>query len=88
MNISTGTLAIVSPDGETVVGSLSEEISEHREILQNTGRVTLTGEVALIADPDPGYPGALQVWSKTVEGMWAWVNPDGEIIEAACPFGE
>lgn len=67
---------------------LSGEIREHHEILSRSGKFTPIGTVALISDPDPSYPGALQVWSKTAEGMWVWVNPEGVVMESACPIGD
>ncbi len=88
MNVSAATLNqddLFGPgDGE----SLAEIIREHQEIVQREGRYILTGKVALISDPDPNYPGALQVWSKTAEGPWIWVNPDGVVVESACPIGD
>lgn len=68
--------------------TVAEDIKAHHEILSRSGKFTPTGTVALISDPDPSYPGALQVWSKTAEGMWVWVNPEGVVMESACPIGD
>lgn len=96
MNISTGSYVerfavdiTASEGGSRAEGpGLDADIREHHEILGRSGKWTPTGEVALVSDPDPNYPGALQVWSKTAEGVWIWVNPEGEIIESACPIGD
>jgi len=74
----------------TPESTLASDIEEHHEILGKNGPWVLTGEVALITDPDPSMAGtgALQVWSKTADGMWVFVNPEGEVVEAACPIGD
>lgn len=81
MNVNTNTL--LTDDGDT----LYEAVSEHHMLLANAG-VTPTGTVALVPDPDPNYPGAMQVWSKSAEGTWVWIDPDGVAVYAACPMGE
>lgn len=94
MNVDANRLFSGDPSGNFEMAPadesefLSGEIREHQEIIQRSGRYTLTGRVALLSDPDPNYPGALQVWSKTAEGPWIWVSPDGEVIESACPIGD
>lgn len=68
--------------------TLQDDIREHHEILGRSGELTLTGEVALVTDSDPEMQGtgAMQVWSLEVEGTWVYVNPDGELLRAACPI--
>lgn len=89
MNISTQRyVSIETVTATSGPADLEDDLREHHLILGRSGKHTLTGDVALLSDPDPAYPGALQVWSKTAEGMWIWVNPDGEIIESACPIGD
>lgn len=92
MNINTnayGAPTETLPDG-VKLDVLSDELEEHHHILGRSGRWTLTGEVALISDPDPDMigTGAMQVWSKTADGPWVWINPEGEPVEAGCPFGD
>jgi hypothetical protein len=85
MNLQTNDFVeYLGPDmtGDTV----AEAIAEHHGMLAKAGFMA-TGEVALLSDPDPDMAGTgvLQVWSKTDEGMWVWINPEGEPVERACP---
>lgn len=76
---------------EDTVETLAETIHEHQEILSGTGeRWRFTGETCLVSPPEPDLArtGAMQVWSKTDEGMWVHVTPDGVAVEAACPLGD
>lgn len=85
MNISLATNYPIDSAGN--VETFQSQIEEHHHIMNNAG-FTLTGGVCLIKDPDPGYPGAYQVWSKTADGPWVWVDTEGNVIEAACPIGD
>lgn len=77
-------------EDEDTGSSLQDDLKEHHEILARDGRTVLTGEVALVSVPDPDEAGlgAVQVWSKTADGMWVHVTPDGVQVEAACPLGD
>lgn len=88
MNISTH--GYVTRQSDPVVynpeSTLDADLKEHHAMLRKAG-YHATGEVALIHDPDPEMlgTGVLQVWSKTDEGIWVWINPEGEALERACP---
>jgi hypothetical protein len=71
-------------DGET----LAEQLQEHMEIMGRSGKWTPTGEVALVSHPEPELAviGVLQVWIKSADGMWVYIDPDGNAVEAACPI--
>lgn len=80
MNINLGTNYPLDDEGRPI--TFQEEILEHQDIMAMAG-FTLTGRTTLCSDPDPAYPGAMQVWSETTRGTWVWVNPEGEAVEAA-----
>lgn len=92
MNINTNTYHEVltdDPEDEpTVANSLKSDLDEHHMIIGRVIPESLTGEVALIPDPESAGTGAMQVWSKTEESTWVHVTPAGEVVYAACPFGD
>lgn len=87
MNINLHEYA--TPEGDTSM-SLGEVLAAHHAIMGRSGRWALTGEVALISDPDPelASAGSMQVWSKMDDQQWVYVTPDGVAVEAACPIGD
>lgn len=70
--------------------ALAASIREHQEILGRSGKYVLLGmqDIVLVAEPDPNYPGSMQVWSKTDEGVWVYITPDGVAVESGCPLGD
>lgn len=82
MNLNANYLAVDDSSGDPMgypAESLAETIDEHHEILGSPD-LQFTGHVALVTDRALVGTGAMQVWSETLDGKWAWVNPEGEIV--------
>ena len=82
------------PDRHTPETTLAQDLHDHHDIMMRSGE-TLTGEVALVSedlyyrsDRRETYPGSMQVWSKTAEGDWVYVNPEGVVLRSPNPIGE
>jgi len=93
MNINVTEFMAPNEDGYAHLAgteSLAEELQEHMEIMGRSGTWTPTGRVALISHPDPELMaiGVLQVWIQSADGRWVYIDPDGDAVEAACPFGD
>lgn len=62
------------------------QVQDSEDILNRSADVQTTGDVALIPDPKALMGGVFQVWFKTDEGVWLWVDPDGIMHKFSCPI--
>lgn len=69
---------------DSIGSSLDSEIREHHEVLVTAG-IELTGEYILIPE-GLDYPCSMQVWSKTPEGQWVYIDSAGELHERENPL--
>ena len=74
MNINT--LNYVERFGETLHSddSLEADVREHHEMLLQAGVDLDPDHQWLLIPEGPELPGAMQVWSKTAENTWVWID--------------
>lgn len=80
MNINLGTH--VGDEDANDGPNVQSDIEEHQQIMQHAG-YNILGPAILVPDPDPGYPGAYQVWNPIdADGElgWVWIDPDGVAV--------
>lgn len=84
--VNINTLNYVERFGHTLHSddSLDEDIREHHEVLTTAG-VELTGDYVFIPE-GVGFPGSMQVWSKTEHGVWVYVDSLGVMHERENPL--
>lgn len=86
MNINT--LNYVERHGETLHSDdpLEIDVREHHEMLLQAGVDLHVDRQWLLIPEGPAFPGSMQVWSKTAEGTWVFIDTMGVLHERENPL--